>query len=156
MRMKKAQAEQFIGIAILVIALIGFVVYTKISGVQRAASTTVSISSEFKKEAVLISISSVPYITINMIPLDQLWGAYSCTGNDTIDYGSFRINVSSETNKKMDYLFGKGNWKIDLNGPKVLSMHTGYIASENQQVYDFLFSIPCDNTTIGRGKIYAK
>lgn len=152
--MKKGQAEEIAGIAILVLVLVVMVIFSKMYFGKKEAVMSSEYVVGYKKTSSLMAMSTLPRVTINKTAISTLFGYCVCYNTTIVDYGSVQIDVETETNKKLDILFGKGNWLLTLEGPYNFTF--GNKNLDSAITYDFVIPLPCDFTKYGEGKLYAK
>jgi hypothetical protein len=157
---KKAQSSEFIGIAILVSSIVLIAIFSRMESSASMVSKAESIMRNMRVSGISATGFSLPYITAKDksgdslgIPLEELFGVYSCYGNEAVNYGNGEINISSLVRTSLDSIYGRDGWALMLqnqSGNSKMLFLTSSIKSESGEPsfspylsYDFRFPKPC-------------
>jgi hypothetical protein len=157
---KKAQSSEFIGIAVLVASIVLIAIFSRMESASSMVSRAESIMRNMRVSGIAATGFSLPYITAKDksgtslgIPLEELFGVYSCYGSEVVNYGNGDINISSLVTTSLDSIYGKEGWALLLqnqSGNSKTLFLTSSIKSESGAPsfspylsYDFRFPKPC-------------
>lgn len=151
--MKKAQSE-LIGMILLVLAVVLFAIFNKLSSTQAFIRTGELLSETFKESFVSTSVQTSFYNTVKGIPLDELLGNYVCYGKTESDYGNgTKLYVNATLRNQFDTYHGKGKWALAVDKSDVSEgfyMDSNDFKPEfslpdksNYISYQFFFPLPC-------------
>ncbi|MCX6710455.1 MAG: hypothetical protein NTV63_05925 [Candidatus Woesearchaeota archaeon] len=162
---RMAQSSEFIGIAILVVAIVLISIITRMQAAGSMASRAESILKGFRIAGVSTTAAAIPYSTISGIPLEELLGVYSCYGKETADYGAFKVNITNATRNIFDSIYGKNSWALILKEEGIDSYPLFLSSDEKSKSgepgfspylsYDFRFPKPCKEGFKGAGILFA-
>ena len=161
---KKAQAAEFIGIAVLVVALVIIMIFSRMETAGSLVSRMESTLKEFRIGSVTTTGSVIPYVTVNGVPIEELIGDYSCYGKEEVDYGNGKINITEELRKNFNSIYGENTWALLLKKDSEknsfplfltssIKKETGLPSFDSYIAYDFRFAKPC-RLSKGKGILF--
>ncbi|GEM_PF-5541726 len=166
MLFKKAQSSEFIGIAVLVTAIVLIAIFTRMQLAGSMTSRAESLLKGFRIAGISTTGSVIPYVTINGIPIEELIGVYSCYGNETVDYGNgIKISIPENIRITFDKIYGKDGWALFLKKDAEKNSYPLFLSSTEKSgegkpsfspyiSYDFRFPKPCSPGAKGSGVLF--
>ena len=168
---KKAQSSEFIGIAVLVSAIVLIAIFSRMESSASMVSRAESVMRNTRLSGVTTTGSALPYITAKDssgnslgIPIDELFGVYSCYGKESVNYGNGEINIISVIRSSLDGIYGKDSWALLLkndsaNSRPVFITSSAQLSSGSPSfspyiTYDFRFPKPCSAGTKESGVLF--
>jgi len=157
---RKAQSSEFIGIAVLVASIVLIAIFSRMESASSMVSRAETIMRSMRISGVAATGFSLPYITAKDkygnslgIPMEELFGVYSCYGTEVVNYGNGDINISSVVRTSLDSIYEKGGWALLLQNQSGNSKTLFLTSSVNSESgspafspyisYDFRFPKPC-------------
>jgi hypothetical protein len=130
-----------------------------------------SVMRNTRLSGVTTTGSALPYITAKDssgtslgIPIDELFGVYSCYGKEKVNYGNGEINIVSVIRSSLDGIYGKEGWALLLKNDSTSSKQvfiTSSVKSDSgtpsfspYMTYDFRFPKPCSAGTKESGVLF--
>ena len=150
---KKSQMSEFISIALMITALVIFMMFSRMSSMGNKLKRTEFTMDNYKSAYILTTTTIIPFITINGVRVSNLIGTYICYKNATI-----KVDTSRETyffqaiREKFNEVYGLNMWALNINKQLCItstSINPGkcYISSEKEFfVYNLNVPKPCKYT----------
>jgi len=157
---RKAQSSEFIGIAVLVSAIVLIAIFSRMESASSMVFRAEEIMHNMRISGAAATVFSIPYTTARDrsgnslgIPLEELLGVYSCYGSEVVNYGNGHINMTELLRSTLDSIYGRDGWALLLQNQSANSKPlflTSSVKSEDGTPefspylsYDFRFPKPC-------------
>jgi len=120
----KAQFSEMLAFMFLVIFVTFFIVFIRLSTLP-GLSATLNAAVEAHESKYLMSGVNVVFFSTEPKsgkPLMEMLGLAAYVGNKTIDMGRYigTVDISEEIAKRMDAVFGKGKWSMEVDFPETV------------------------------------
>ncbi|MFH1591517.1 MAG: hypothetical protein ABIC95_06345 [archaeon] len=160
--MKKAQMQEFIGIVLLILALVMFVMFDRVSSTDSALSRAESIAEGRGRGNIWAGANIMLYSTLEGVMLINLLGDHVCKNVTEVTYGRNRnINISNFLMTVLTAYYGEGHWSFELrsvNGtkcynPGLFHRSCAFPDELDYRAYDITHPMPCTRS-FGEGTLY--
>lgn len=147
--MKKAQISEFIGIAILVLALTIFLLYNGVSSAESGLASSKRVIEISKVSNLNTGGATFPLVTSGGIPIADLLDFAVCYNVKKADYEAFSIDIDKEVEETLDSFYGKGNWMLSIESEDLKLCFSPDLFFEECSIkgdylsYEFLLPLSC-------------
>ena len=165
--MKKAQTVEFIGIALLVLALVIFMLFSRIGATKSAIDKAEMLASNYEQLSLSKGSLILVKTTYNGRSILSLIGDYACYGNEIADYGDwYTINITEAFINTLDPAYGADYYAIEIFAIEALSeesfcYHKGFYPGEcefsedlKMNTYSLAFPLPCQRGNFSTAIFY--
>ncbi len=121
--MSKGQFSDILAFIFLVVMVTFFIIFIRLSTVPALAGTVGTVVEAHETKYLRAGTNVVFFSTEARSgkPIMELLGLAAYGGNRTVDMGRYigRIDVGKEIEKRMDAVFGKGKWYMEVDFPEL-------------------------------------
>jgi hypothetical protein len=162
--MKKAQISEFLAIVMMVIVIVLFVIFNKLSSTKSAIDETEKMTTDFENENMWQGANVLMLTKIDGVHMSEMIGIMACHKTDEISFSqNQKINISELIFITLDDYYGKDRWSLEIHESNATSC-IGGAGYANQgkcglpdgvdvKAFNFLFPLTC-KVGYGEGIIY--
>ncbi|MBN1156507.1 hypothetical protein JXA85_02750 [Candidatus Woesearchaeota archaeon] len=162
--MRKAQMSEFLGIMMMVIVIVLFVVFNKLSMTSAQVQKAEEMGSDFENKNMWQGTNVLMMAKVDGMHMSELIGIMVCHNNDVLSLSeNQKINISKLIIITLDDYYGESRWSLEMHE----SDNIGCISSQGYSIdercslpeyndvksFNFLFPLTCE-INYGEGVIY--